>query len=74
MGTGAKPFVKWAGGKRSILPELISRLPEPLGSYFEPFVGGGGFVLCDIGSTGTRAPRRHQHRAGGHLHGRPGLA
>lgn len=41
----ARPFVKWAGGKRSILPELNERnlLPQEgvEGRYFEPFVGGG---------------------------------
>jgi DNA adenine methylase len=37
----AKPFVKWAGGKRSIIDDLLSRIPEDFNSYFEPFVGGG---------------------------------
>jgi DNA adenine methylase len=35
------PFVKWAGGKRSIVKDLLSRIPEDFNSYFEPFVGGG---------------------------------
>jgi DNA adenine methylase len=37
------PIVKWAGGKRRILPELIARLPltgRCAGTYFEPFAGG----------------------------------
>ncbi|MDR1475187.1 MAG: DNA adenine methylase [Holosporales bacterium] len=37
----ARPFVKWAGGKRSIINELLARAPDDLNSYFEPFVGGG---------------------------------
>ncbi|MDR0942817.1 MAG: DNA adenine methylase [Holosporales bacterium] len=37
----AKPFVKWAGGKRSIVNILFSKIPEEFSSYFEPFVGGG---------------------------------
>ncbi|MDR2436282.1 MAG: Dam family site-specific DNA-(adenine-N6)-methyltransferase, partial [Puniceicoccales bacterium] len=37
----AKPFVKWIGGKRSILSELLARIPSEFGAYFEPFVGGG---------------------------------
>ncbi len=37
------PFLKWAGGKRRILPELIKRLPEDYRKrdYYEPFLGGG---------------------------------
>jgi DNA adenine methylase len=39
-GSTARPFVKWAGGKRGILPELISRMPEKYSVYTEPFLGG----------------------------------
>lgn len=34
MGAGAvgpRPFLKWAGGKRQLLPELLCRLPETFG-------------------------------------------
>lgn len=37
----ARPFLKWVGGKRSILPELKQRMPAQYGAYREPFVGGG---------------------------------
>jgi hypothetical protein len=37
-----KPFIKWVGGKRQLLPELIKRMPEKVTSYYEPFIGGGG--------------------------------
>ncbi len=37
----AKPFVKWVGGKRSLLPELMRRVPTEFKNYYEPFVGGG---------------------------------
>jgi len=37
----ARPFVKWAGGKRSIVNELLARIPEQFNEYYEPFVGGG---------------------------------
>lgn len=36
-----KPFVKWVGGKRQLLDELVQRLPETITGYFEPFIGGG---------------------------------
>jgi DNA adenine methylase len=37
----AQPFIKWAGGKRQLLPELLARVPPTFGRYFEPFIGGG---------------------------------
>ena len=46
-----KPFVKWAGGKGSILNEIRKFYPSELGKsidkYAEPFVGGGA-VLFDV--------------------------
>ncbi len=39
-----KPFVKWVGGKRQILPALIARLPACFNHYFEPFIGGGALM------------------------------
>lgn len=39
-----KPFIKWAGGKTQLLPELTKNLPS-VTKYAEPFVGGGAF-LC----------------------------
>ena len=41
QGISPQPFLKWVGGKRQLLPELIRRLPRQFNSYFEPFVGGG---------------------------------
>lgn len=43
--TAARPFVKWAGGKRQLLPELLKRLPAKFNRYFEPFVGGGALFF-----------------------------
>ena len=42
----AKPFVKWVGGKRSILPDLIKRLPDDFDAYHEPFLGGGALYFA----------------------------
>ena len=40
-----KPFVKWAGGKRSIVDKLKKYAPEDFDTYYEPFVGGGAFLF-----------------------------
>ncbi len=44
-GNGATPFLKWVGGKRGIIQELKSRLPETYNNYYEPFVGGGALFF-----------------------------
>src|SRR4051812_21906471 len=45
----AQPFLKWAGGKRQLLPIIRNHLPKPNAytSYYEPFIGGGA-VLFDV--------------------------
>lgn len=39
--SSAAPFVKWAGGKRQLLPQIKERMPDNFNRYIEPFVGGG---------------------------------
>jgi DNA adenine methylase len=39
------PFVKWAGGKRQLLPHIKERMPKQYNNYFEPFVGGGAAIF-----------------------------
>jgi DNA adenine methylase len=41
----ARPFLKWVGGKRSVLPELVARLPQSYNVYHEPFLGGGALFF-----------------------------
>ena len=49
-----RPFLKWAGGKSQLLPEIRKIYPEGLGDtitrYAEPFLGGGA-VLLDVLNT-----------------------
>lgn len=47
----AHPFVKWAGGKRQLVSQLLQILPPKINTYFEPFVGGGAvfFALANEG-------------------------
>ena len=40
-----KPFVKWAGGKRQLIPVLNENLPKIFGTYYEPFLGGGALLF-----------------------------
>ncbi|WP_010279956.1 DNA adenine methylase [Paenibacillus senegalensis] len=51
------PFMKWAGGKKSLLAQIIPHLPRKFNCYYEPFLGGGalffalqpkGAVLTDV--------------------------
>lgn len=44
----AKPFVKWIGGKRQLLPQLLPVLLKApsAAAYHEPFVGGGAVFFA----------------------------
>lgn len=44
------PFIRWAGGKRNILPQIDENLPSFIKSgesfdYKEPFIGGGAVLF-----------------------------
>ena len=41
----AKPFVKWAGGKRQIIDKLKQYVPDEYNTYYEPFIGGGALLF-----------------------------
>ena len=42
----ARPFLKWAGGKRFLVPKLVLRAPNRFGAYHEPFIGGGALFYA----------------------------
>lgn len=41
-----KPFVKWAGGKTQLLPDLLKYVPGSYKTYLEPFLGGGALFFA----------------------------
>ena len=51
-GVRSKPFLKWAGGKGRLLPELIARLPKSFAGYHEPHVGSGA-LFFELASRGV---------------------
>jgi DNA adenine methylase len=53
----ARPFLKWAGGKRQLLPELARFYPPRFGAYCEPFLGSGA-LFFDLHSRGLLEGRR----------------
>jgi DNA adenine methylase len=40
-----RPFLKWAGGKRQLLPVLRKYIPKSYKTYFEPFIGAGALLF-----------------------------
>ncbi len=37
--------MKWAGGKRQIIEDLVSLVPGRFETYYEPFFGGGALLI-----------------------------
>ncbi len=47
----ARPLLKWAGGKRQLLPSLSGHYPAQFDRYVEPFFGSGA-VFFDLHGRG----------------------
>jgi DNA adenine methylase len=54
--TPVRPILKWAGGKRQLLPALRPFYPPAFSRYLEPFVGSGA-VFLDLYNRGLLAGR-----------------
>ena len=52
-----RPFLKWAGGKRQLLPRLREFYPESFRAYREPFLGSAA-VFFDLVNQGRLAGHR----------------
>jgi len=52
-----RPLLKWAGGKRQLLPELREFYPVVFDRYIEPFFGSGA-VFFDLHASGRLEGRR----------------
>lgn len=50
------PFLKWAGGKRQLLARILRDVPREIGTYYEPFIGGGA-VFFGLVASGRRFER-----------------
>lgn len=51
----ARPFLKWAGGKARLAPEVLALAPAHGGEYHEPFLGGAAVFFA---LSRTRPPAR----------------
>uniref|UniRef100_UPI0025833783 DNA adenine methylase n=1 Tax=uncultured Deinococcus sp. TaxID=158789 RepID=UPI0025833783 len=40
------PFLRWAGGKKLLLPKLMPFVPEQFDHYYEPFMGGAALFFA----------------------------
>jgi DNA adenine methylase len=40
-----KPIIKWAGGKRQIMKDIMDNFPDEFNNYHEPFIGSGSVLI-----------------------------
>lgn len=39
------PFLKWAGGKRALVSQILQHVPNDIDRYYEPFLGAGSLFF-----------------------------
>lgn len=54
------PILKWAGGKKTLIPELMKFFPPNYNTYFEPFIGGGA-VFFNLGHPESHISDTNSH-------------
>jgi DNA adenine methylase len=54
--SAVRPLLKWAGGKRQLLPVLAEHYPPAFSRYIEPFMGSAA-VFFDLLNSGRLARR-----------------
>jgi DNA adenine methylase len=47
------PLIKWAGGKRRLLPDIAELAPSTFSRYYEPFLGGGAVFFSLLPAAAT---------------------
>jgi len=52
-----QPFVKWVGGKRGLLEQILPLFPKDFNNYYESFLGGGA-VFFELYSRGLLKGKR----------------
>lgn len=52
LAIAVRPLLKWAGGKRQLLPRLRPYYPKDFSRYIEPFLGSGA-VFLDLHNSGA---------------------
>jgi len=52
-----QPFIKWVGGKRGLLEQILPLFPKEFDNYYEPFIGGGA-VFFELFSRGLLKNKR----------------
>lgn len=45
LSSARRPFLRWAGSKRSLLKHLLPVIPKRFGTYYEPFLGSGALFF-----------------------------
>lgn len=39
------PLLKWVGGKRQLLSDIVPMIDDKCSMYVEPFIGGGAILF-----------------------------